>query len=101
MQFSKLICFVLWFCSAKRTVYTRVYIDFGTPQEVLDFKSVFDGHVFVSSRGTQYKCSVEYAPYQKVPRNGKVKRDPREGTIERGVQAQFETMSNNCGMHAM
>lgn len=29
------------------------------------------------------RCQVEYAPFQKVPRQ-RVKRDPKEGTIERG-----------------
>ncbi|GMH34111.1 hypothetical protein BSKO_01945 [Bryopsis sp. KO-2023] len=69
--------------STKRTVCARAYLNFDDPQKVLEFKTTFDGHVFVSSRGTQYKCTVDYAPYQKVPKAGKAKRDPREGTIER------------------
>lgn len=79
--------------SQKRTVYARVYINFDFPQLVLSFKNAFDGHVFVSSRGTQYKCTVEYAPYQKIPRNGKVKKDPREGTLERGGKEAASILS--------
>lgn len=95
------------------------------------FQAAWDGHAFVSERGTQFRCcrgqgqgvqndagmcralgtvfqpvsypqpsmllaqdgpgvvasscrcQVEYAPFQKVPRQ-RVKRDPKEGTIERG-----------------
>ena len=32
------------------------------------------------------RCQVEYAPFQKVPRQ-RVKRDPKEGSIERGAAA--------------
>lgn len=32
--------------------------------------------------GREYRATVEYAPYQKVPR-GKPRRDRREGTIEK------------------
>ncbi|KAK9812741.1 hypothetical protein WJX72_002893 [[Myrmecia] bisecta] len=66
---------------SKRTVYSRAYLDFTDPADVAGFHSQLDGHVFVSEKGSQYRCSVEYAPFQRVPL-GKVKRDPREGTLE-------------------
>lgn len=52
---------------------------------MLDFKAAFEGTAFVDARGKQQLCSVEYAPFQRVPRS-RVKRDPREGTIEKGAQ---------------
>lgn len=32
----------------------------------MPMQAKFDGHVFVTTKGTQFKCSVEYAPFQKV-----------------------------------
>jgi hypothetical protein len=71
--------------SLKRSVFSRAFINFNTPQDVMDFKARFEGHLFVSSRGTQYRCTVEYAPFQKVP-STRTKKLPMEGTIEKGVQ---------------
>lgn len=72
--------------SLKRTVFSRAFINFNTPEAVFDFKARFDGHVFVSTRGTQYRCSVEYAPFQKVP-TPNPKKLAMEGTIEKGAAA--------------
>lgn len=65
--------------------HSRAYIAFNTAEDVYDFKARFDGHVFQSSRGTQYKCAVEYAPFQKVP-VAEAKQHPLEGTIDKGAQ---------------
>lgn len=80
----KRIWVYLMFRSVRKLVYSRAYINFSDPAHVYDFKAKFDGHVFVSSKGTQYKCSVEYAPFQKVPEPTK-KKNPLEGTIEQGA----------------
>jgi len=66
--------------SAKHVIFSRAYINFVSPEGVVAFKAAFDGHVFVGSRGNQYRCSVEYAPYQKTPQPTK-KKDRRDGTI--------------------
>ncbi|WIA36414.1 hypothetical protein OEZ86_007725 [Tetradesmus obliquus] len=68
--------------SLKRTMFSRAFLNFNSPEAVLDFKARFDGHVFVSSRGTQYRCSVEYAPFQKVP-TAHPKKLAMEGTIDK------------------
>ena len=65
-------------------MFSRAYLNFLTAEDVFDFKAKFDGHVFVSNKGNQYKCSVEYAPFQKVPKQ-QGKKNPNEGTIERGT----------------
>lgn len=72
-------------CSAKRVVFSRAYINFTNPDSVLEFKQAFDGHLFVGTKGNQYRCAVEYAPYQKMP-VAAAKKDPRDGTIVKGEQ---------------
>eukprot|EP00775_Hariotina_reticulata_P013820 gene13820-13941_t len=73
--------------SLKRTVFSRAFLNFNTPEAVYDFKAKFDGHVFVSTRGTQYRCTVEYAPFQKVP-TVSTKRLAMEGTIQKDADYQ-------------
>lgn len=68
--------------SQKHQSYARAYIDFKTPEDVLVFAEVFNGHVFVNEKGTQFKTVVEYAPSQLVPRQW-CKKDGREGTISK------------------
>ncbi|XP_041014605.1 regulator of nonsense transcripts UPF3-like isoform X2 [Juglans microcarpa x Juglans regia] len=66
--------------SMKHQFYTRAYIDFKKPEDVIEFAEFFDGHLFVSEKGTQFKTIVEYAPSQRVPKQWS-KKDGREGTI--------------------
>jgi regulator of nonsense transcripts 3 len=66
-----------------KVVFSRAYINFKCSEDLFDFKDKFHGHVFVSNKGNQYVCNVEYAPSQKVPKPVE-KKDPRDGTIERG-----------------
>lgn len=73
--------------SQKRIVHSRAYINFKDITDVLEFKSKFDGHAFVSNKGNQYRCTVEFAPYQKVPQQAK-KKVTKEGTIERDAAYQ-------------
>lgn len=41
---------------AKRTVLSRAYIRFISIEAVVEFKTKFDGHVFISSKGAQFRC---------------------------------------------
>lgn len=66
--------------SQRHQSYSRAYIDFKRPDDVIEFAEFFDGHVFVNEKGTQFKTIVEYAPSQRVPKQW-AKRDGREGTI--------------------
>ena len=70
-------------CSTKRVVKSHAYVNFASPSDILDFKAAVHGHSFVTDRGANYRCSVEYAPFQKIPR-ATSKKDSREGTIEQG-----------------
>ncbi|OVA04791.1 Regulator of nonsense-mediated decay [Macleaya cordata] len=67
-------------CSHKHQQYSRAYIDFKKPDDVVEFAEFFDGHVFVNEKGTQFKAIVEYSPSQRVPKPWS-KKDGREGTI--------------------
>lgn len=64
----------------KHQTYSRAYIDFKRPVDVIEFAEFFDGHVFVYEKGTQFKTIVEYAPFQRIPKQWP-KKDGREGTI--------------------
>ncbi|KAK9007391.1 hypothetical protein V6N11_074317 [Hibiscus sabdariffa] len=66
--------------SQKHQLCSRLYIDFKSPEDVLEFAEFFNGHVFVNEKGTQFKTIVEYAPSQRVPKRC-YKNDGREGTI--------------------
>ncbi|XP_062176559.1 regulator of nonsense transcripts UPF3-like [Alnus glutinosa] len=66
--------------SLKHQSYSRAYIDFKKPEDVIEFAEFFDGHLFVNEKGTQFKTIVEYAPSQRVPKQWS-KKDSREGSI--------------------
>lgn len=84
-------------CSAKRVVFSRAYINFTNPDSVPEFKQAFDGHLFVGTKGNQYRCAVEYAPYQKMP-VAAAKKDPRDGTIVKG-KLQACPLLHSCLSH--
>ncbi|KAL5713251.1 hypothetical protein ACHQM5_015345 [Ranunculus cassubicifolius] len=68
--------------SQKHQKYSRAYIDFRKPEDVVEFAEFFDGHVFVTEKGTQIRAIVEYAPSQRVPKSW-CKKDGRGGTIHK------------------
>eukprot|EP00898_Chlorokybus_atmophyticus_P007667 jgi/Chlat1/7901/Chrsp66S07207 len=75
----------------KRQVLSRAYFNFKKPEDVLNFHAEFHGHLFVNTKGAQFRAEVEYAPFQKVPRS-RPRRDPREGTYEKDSEYQaFES----------
>lgn len=63
--------------------FARVYINFICPEDVYNFKERFDNYVFLDSKGHEYPAVVEFASFQKIPKKrGKVRMDPKCGTIE-------------------
>ncbi|XP_050209861.1 regulator of nonsense transcripts UPF3 isoform X3 [Mercurialis annua] len=66
--------------SQKHQSYSRAYIDFKRPEDVIEFAEFFNGHLFVNEKGTQFRTIVEYAPSQRVPKQWS-KKDGREGTL--------------------
>ncbi len=79
-------------CSARKTVLSRAFLNFSEPVHVIQFKTSFDGHVFVTTKGKQYRCTVEYAPYQKVPKPP-ARKNPLEGTIDQGTRPMLALCS--------
>lgn len=71
--------------TSHKHAFSRAYIDFNTPDDVIDFAHFFNGHVFLNERGTHFKVTVEYAPSQRVPNHSSKKqkqpKDARDGTI--------------------
>ncbi|KAI7866105.1 Smg-4/UPF3 family-domain-containing protein [Mucor mucedo] len=66
---------------AKESVFSRAYFHFKTMEAVIAFHQGFDGHGFMDSRGNENRAVVEFAPYQKIPREHKTV-DVRQGTID-------------------
>ncbi|XP_030503701.2 regulator of nonsense transcripts UPF3 isoform X2 [Cannabis sativa] len=66
--------------NSQKHSFSRAYIDFKRPEDVIEFAEFFEGHVFVNEKGLQFKTIVEYAPSQRVPKLWS-RKDGREGTI--------------------
>ncbi|CAG8484534.1 3183_t:CDS:2 [Paraglomus occultum] len=65
----------------KEAIFSRAYFHFKLMEDVLEFHRNYDNHLFVDNRGNETRCVVEFAPYQKLPKERK-KPDPRQGSIE-------------------
>jgi len=65
----------------KKVTNSSAYLNFTTQEALQQFWQEFNGHMFITSRGKELKTIIDYAPYQKVPRQKK-KVDNRENTIE-------------------
>lgn len=86
-QFSERIkwsCYTIGKKSAKTVRSATAYVKLGSQADVLKFKAAFDGRQFGGEKSDFPPVTVEYAPLQRVP-GAKVKRDPRQGTIEQDV----------------
>ncbi|CAM0139898.1 unnamed protein product [Umbelopsis sp. WA50703] len=66
---------------AKQHVFSRAYFHFLTMEAVMAFHQGYDGHLFMDGKGNEYRAVVEFAPFQKIPKDHKTP-DPRQGTIE-------------------
>ncbi|XP_006159756.2 regulator of nonsense transcripts 3A [Tupaia chinensis] len=63
-------------------LYSRAYVNFRNPDDILLFRDRFDGYVFIDSRGLEYPAVVEFAPFQKVAKKKLKKKDAKTGSIE-------------------
>ncbi|XP_012590320.1 PREDICTED: regulator of nonsense transcripts 3A [Condylura cristata] len=63
-------------------LYSRAYINFRNPDDILLFRDRFDGCIFIDSKGLEYPAVVEFAPFQKIARRKLRKTDTRTGSIE-------------------
>ncbi|KAI7848542.1 Smg-4/UPF3 family-domain-containing protein [Circinella umbellata] len=65
----------------KENIFSRAYFHMKTMDAVVAFHQGFDGHIFLDSKGTESRAVVEFAPFQKLPKEHK-NPDTREGTID-------------------
>ncbi|XP_004423272.1 PREDICTED: regulator of nonsense transcripts 3A [Ceratotherium simum simum] len=63
-------------------LYSRAYINFRNPDDILLFRDRFDGYIFIDSKGLEYPAVVEFAPFQKIAKNKLKKKDAKTGSIE-------------------
>ncbi|KAM4699362.1 regulator of nonsense transcripts 3A isoform 2-T2 [Discoglossus pictus] len=73
------------FCTADPSLYphlfSRAYINFRNPEDILLFRDRFDGYVFIDSKGQEYPAVVEFAPFQKISKKKLKKKDTKAGSI--------------------
>ncbi|KAF9359899.1 hypothetical protein BGX26_011095 [Mortierella sp. AD094] len=65
----------------KGNTFARAYIYFKNEKIALEFQRAYHGHVFMDKNGNEGRAYVEFAPFQKIPRDQR-KADAKQGTIE-------------------
>ncbi|XP_068186125.1 regulator of nonsense transcripts 3A isoform X3 [Antennarius striatus] len=63
-------------------LFSRAYINFRNPEDILLFRDRFDGYVFIDNKGQEYPAVVEFAPFQKISKKKLKKKDAKAGSIE-------------------
>lgn len=63
-------------------LFSRAYINFKNPEDILHFRDRFDGYVFIDNKGLEYPAVVEFAPFQKISKKKLKKKDAKAGSIE-------------------
>uniref|UniRef100_A0A3B3RNA5 UPF3A regulator of nonsense mediated mRNA decay n=1 Tax=Paramormyrops kingsleyae TaxID=1676925 RepID=A0A3B3RNA5_9TELE len=75
-------------------LYTRAYINFKNPEDIVLFRDRFDGYVFIDNKGQEYPAVVEFAPFQKVSKKKLKKKDAKAGSIE--DDPEYRRFLENC-----
>lgn len=85
------------FCAADPSLYphlfTRAYIHFRNPEDIILFRDRFDGYIFIDTKGVEYPAVVEYAPFQKISKKKLKKKDAKAGSIEE--DPEYKTFLEN------
>uniref|UniRef100_A0A0D9RXS8 UPF3A regulator of nonsense mediated mRNA decay n=1 Tax=Chlorocebus sabaeus TaxID=60711 RepID=A0A0D9RXS8_CHLSB len=72
-------------------LYSRAYINFRNPDDILLFRDRFDGYIFLDSKeGLEYPAVVEFAPFQKIAKKKLKKKDAKTGSIEDGLDPEYK-----------
>ncbi|KAI8815118.1 Smg-4/UPF3 family-domain-containing protein [Cladochytrium replicatum] len=79
---------------AKLNLLSRAYLNFKTPETLIEFFNAYDGHLFVDNKGIESRALVELAPFQRISK--KKKPDPRMNTIDQDPEylAFVEAINN-------
>ncbi|XP_044143906.1 regulator of nonsense transcripts 3A [Bufo gargarizans] len=87
------------FCSADPSLYphlfSRAYINFRNPDDIILFRDRFDGFIFIDSKGQEYPAVVEFAPFQKISKKKLKKRDTKAGSIADDLEYK-KFLENYC-----
>ncbi|KAM9321247.1 regulator of nonsense transcripts 3A [Gastrophryne carolinensis] len=87
------------FCTADPSLYphlfSRAYINFRNPDDIILFRDRFDGFVFIDSKGQEYPAVVEYAPFQKISKKKVKKKDTKAGSIAEDLEYK-KFLENYC-----
>lgn len=70
----------------KSDVYSRAYVKFRKHIDLQDFIKRYQGHVFISADGKEYRAQVEIALYQRIPKPPGKAKDPLNGTLEEDAE---------------
>ncbi|KAF6208560.1 hypothetical protein GE061_017018 [Apolygus lucorum] len=62
--------------------FSRAYINFINQEDLFRFTETYDNYVFVDVKGQEYPAIVEFAPFQRIPKQRAKKRDQLCGCIE-------------------
>uniref|UniRef100_A0A8C9SMM0 UPF3A regulator of nonsense mediated mRNA decay n=1 Tax=Scleropages formosus TaxID=113540 RepID=A0A8C9SMM0_SCLFO len=86
------------FFSADQSLYphlfSRAYINFKNPEDIVLFRDRFDGYVFIDNKGQEFPAVVEFAPFQKVSKKKVKKKDAKAGSIEE--DPEYRRFLENC-----
>ncbi|XP_078258663.1 regulator of nonsense transcripts 3A isoform X2 [Rhinoraja longicauda] len=78
------------FCAADVSLYphlfSRAYINFKNPDDIILFRDRFDGYIFIDNKGQEYPAVVEFAPFQKISKRKLKKKDTKSGSIEEDLE---------------
>ncbi|MEE6470387.1 hypothetical protein FKM82_008955 [Ascaphus truei] len=87
------------FCTADPSLYphlfSRAYINFRNPEDILLFRDRFDGFIFIDSKGQEYPAVVEFAPFQKISKKKLKKKDAKAGSIAEDLEYN-KFLENYC-----
>ncbi|KAM4796392.1 regulator of nonsense transcripts 3A [Rhinophrynus dorsalis] len=87
------------FCTADPSLYphlfSRAYINFRNPDDILLFRDRFDGFIFIDSKGQEYPAVVEFAPFQKISKKKLKKKDTKAGSIAEDLEYK-KFLENYC-----
>lgn len=79
--------------------FSRGYLNFVNQEDLFSFSRTFDNYVFLDAKGQEYPAVVEFAMFQRVPKQRTKKKDPLMGTIE--SDPSFITFKENLLAEAL
>uniref|UniRef100_A0AAQ4Q6Z6 UPF3A regulator of nonsense mediated mRNA decay n=1 Tax=Gasterosteus aculeatus aculeatus TaxID=481459 RepID=A0AAQ4Q6Z6_GASAC len=77
-------------------LFSRAYINFKNPEDILLFRDRFDGYVFIDNKGQEYPAVVEFAPFQKISKKKLKKKDVKTGSIEEDAEYKRFLENYSC-----